>query len=72
MAATLEKVQVKMMLNNGTDSQGNVKMVGVNLGSLNASTYDADKALAITDKIEDILTKTIVKVYEIRTSAITK
>ena len=67
---TLEKVAVKMNLNNGTDSQGNVKTVSVNLGSINPSTYDADKVLAITDKIEDILTKTIVSVSEVKTSTI--
>lgn len=68
--STLVKVLVKMNLNNGTDSQGNVKTVSVNLGSLNPTTYDADKALAIADKLEDILSKTIVSVNEVKTATI--
>lgn len=68
--STLVKVLVKMNLNNGTDSQGNVKTVSVNLGSLNPTTYDADKALAIADKLEDILSKTIVSVSEVKTATI--
>lgn len=57
----VEKVLAYMRLNNGTDPQGNVKTVSVNIGSLNASAWNPDKALAIADKLENILTKTMVK-----------
>ena len=69
---TLEKIAVKMLLNNGTDSQGNLKTVGVSLGSLSTSGYDASKVLAVVDAIEGCLTKTVSYVQEVRTSTLTE
>ena len=45
VVSTLEKIAVKMLLNNGVDEQGNTKTVSVNLGSLNPTTYDASTVL---------------------------
>lgn len=67
---TLTKVQSYMLLNNGTDAQGNVKTVKQNIGSLNAAEWNADKALTIMDKIENILTKTIVTAQVVQTSTL--
>ena len=71
VTTTLDKIAVKMNLNNGTDSSGNVKTVSVNLGSLNPSTYDASKAMAIIAAIAPCLTKTVYSVQEVRTNTLT-
>lgn len=70
MAVTtqLENIAVKMLLNNGTDAQGNTKTVSVNLGSLSTTGYDATKVLAVVDAVENCLSKTISAVQEVRTS----
>lgn len=64
----LENIAVKMLLNNGTDAQGNTKTVSVNLGSLSPTGYDATKVLAVVDAVENCLSKTISAVQEVRTS----
>ena len=71
--STLEKVVVRMNLNNGTDPQtGEVHTVAVSLGSINPATYDADKALAITKKVKNCLTKSLYSVSEVKTSTISE
>lgn len=67
---TLTAIKASMLLNNGTDSQGNVKTTAVSIGTLNPNTWDGDKALAIMDKIENILTKTIVRGQVVRTATL--
>lgn len=67
---TIVKNVCQLRLNNGTDSQGNVKTVGINLGQLSPTGWDDDKALAIADKLEDCLTKTIVETYHITTASL--
>lgn len=60
VAEVTEKNTVKMMLNNGTDSEGNILTVGVSLGTLgDVDTWDAEKVLTVTEAIEACLTKTI-------------
>lgn len=51
--------KVTMKLNNGTDSQGNIKTVNLNLGSLDVGAWNADKAMAIMDALSPCLSKTI-------------
>ncbi len=70
VTARLDKIAAKMNLNNGLDAQGNVKTVGVNLGSLNPETYDADKVMAIVEGLTPCLTKSVVSVQEVRTSTL--
>lgn len=72
MAVTtqLDKIAVKMNLNNGTDAQGNVKTIAQNLGSLNPETYDAAKVMAIVEGIIPCLTKSVYSVQEVRTSTL--
>lgn len=61
--STLTKVGVKMLLNNGTDSQtGEVKTVSVSLGSLSPSGYDDNKMMAVVNGIAPCLTKSVYKV----------
>ncbi len=68
---TLTKVAVQLRLNNGTDSQGNVKTVGLSLGNLSTANYDADKALAVARLLSPCLTKTVSRVQEVKTSTLT-
>lgn len=74
MAATVttEKVQVRVNLDNGTDSQGNVKIVGVSLPKLSVSGYTADKAMAIVNALDPMLVKTVYSVSEIKTGNISE
>jgi hypothetical protein len=72
VVATLEKIAVKMNLNNGTDPEtGEVQTVSVNLGSLNPQTYDSAKAMAVAEAIAPCLTKTLYSVQEVRTNSLT-
>ena len=72
VTSTLNKIAVKMNLNNGTDPQtGEVNTVSVNLGSLNPETYDSAKAMAVAEAIAPCLTKTLYSVQEVRTSTLT-
>lgn len=58
---TVKKISVSFRLNNGTDSDGNVKTVGLSLGNLTQDTtkYDDDKVLAIKALLEPCLEKSI-------------
>lgn len=67
---TLDKIAVKMNLNNGTDSQGKVKTVSQNLGSLNPETYDAQKVMNIVEGLMPCFTKAVRSVQEVRTSTL--
>ena len=69
---TLDKIAVKMNLNNGTDpTTGQIKTVGVNLGSLNPTAYDAQKVMNIVEGLAPCLAKTVYSVQEVRTSTLT-
>ncbi len=72
MAVTvqLDKIAVRMNLNNGRDSAGNIKTVAQSLGSLDPTGYDASKVMAITDALTPCLTKGIISVQEVRTSTL--
>ena len=67
-SATLEKQQAYLRLNNGTSASGTIQTVSVSLGTLNASNWDADKALAVADKLEACLTKTIYQFQGVSTT----
>ena len=71
VTVTLDKVAVKMNLNNGTDSQGKVKTVSQNLGSLNPTNYDAQKVMNIVEGLVPCLTKSVYSVQEVRNSTLT-
>ena len=63
MAVTETNVKnaVTMKLNNGVDSQGNIKTVDVSIGTLSTtgSDYDKDKAFAIVNALTSCLSKTL-------------
>ena len=70
MAVTerMEKNVARMLLNNGTDTQGNVTTVTVNLGTLSDTGWDAEKAFNIMEAIEACLTKTIYQKQHVLTN----
>jgi len=67
---TMIKNQCNMKLNNGTDSEGNVKTVNVSLGTLSDSGWDAAKAYACANAIEACLSKTIYQVQHVLTNSL--
>lgn len=69
---TVTNVQSYMLLNNGTDTQGNVKTVRQSIGSIDKDNWDADKALAIVDKLENCLSKGVYKTQVVQTSTISE
>ena len=70
-AETLKKVSVNLKLEHGTDSEGNIKLVNLSLGSLSKDTFDADKALAIAALLEPCLNDTVDSVEKTEVSTIT-
>lgn len=65
---TVEKEACNMLLNNGTDSQGNIKTVTQSLGSLNKNNWNADKVGAVASALERCLSKTISALRHVRTT----
>lgn len=59
VTSTPIRIAVKMLLNNGTDSSGNIKTISQSLGAMSLSGYDDTKAMAIIAAIAPCLTKTI-------------
>lgn len=55
-------------LNNGTDTEGNIKTVNVSIGSLSASDWNAQKAMNIILAMEGCLTKTVYSAIHKRSS----
>lgn len=59
VTTTPKKVSVSIKLNDGVDQSGNVKTVGVSLGTLSLDGYDDTKALAVISALENCLSKEI-------------
>ena len=69
-AETLKKVSVNLKLENGTDAEGNIKLVSQPLGTLGKDSFDADKALAIVRLLAPCLSKTINSTEKVTISTI--
>lgn len=69
-SSVLDKVQVKVMLNNGT-KDGKIKTLGVSLGQLNTSRYDDQKALNIVSLLEPCFAKPVLETKKTEVSTIT-
>lgn len=67
---TRKKVLCNIVVETGTDSEGNLKTANVSLGNLSNSAWDADKALAIVYALGPCLQNTINNVQEVMTSTI--
>lgn len=70
--ATIKKRTVQLALNNGTDSQGNIKTVNTTLGSTitTGNGYTDDKALAIANLIAPCLAKSLHETRRIDTNVL--
>ncbi len=69
--STLDKVAVKIMLNNGT-KDGKVKTLGVNLGTLNTARYDDQKAMNIANLLEPCFSKPVFEIKKTEQSTLTE
>ena len=67
----LKKVSVNIKLDNGMDSEGNIRTVTVSLGSLSKDNFNADKALAVITALEPCLNKEVNTVEKVEVSTIT-
>ena len=54
-----KRVAVSLKLNNGTSTTGSIKTVSVNLGSLNKSAVDAQKAINIVNALSSCLERSV-------------
>lgn len=67
---TRKKVVCNVVVETGTDSEGNLRTANVSLGALTKDGWNADKALAIVQALGPCLTYTINNVQEVMTSTI--
>ena len=69
MAATevLKSLIGRYLLNNGTTTTGTLRTLNQSLGTLEASAWDPDKALAIVEALENVVDKEIVEVNSVKT-----
>ena len=67
---TPTKTQFKVNLDNGTTATGEVKTVSMTFPALSQSGYDVDKAVAVANLLEPILTKTIYSLTQVVTSTV--
>lgn len=65
-------VTVNMKLNNGTDSQGQVKTLNQSIGKLNIDRYDDQKAMNIVNLAEPCLAKPVYEVRKVATSILSE
>ena len=68
--STLKKISVNVKLNNGTDSEGNVRLVSVTLGNISEENYDNDKALAVVTALAPCLSKTVSSIEKVEVSTL--
>ena len=66
MAVTINNkaIRIAMKLANGSTATGAVKTVSVPFPSLNKEAFDAEKVMAIVDKISNCLNKTLYSVVK--------
>ena len=67
---TSTKLRVNVKLDNGTTATGATKTVSISLGSLNKDAFDADKAVTLAGLLSPVLSKSIVTIEKVETSAI--
>lgn len=69
-AETIKKVACNVMVETGTDAEGNIKTASVSLGTLSKDSWNADKALAIVSALGPCLSKSINSTDKVQTSTI--
>ena len=68
--STTEKINFKLLLENGTTASGDVKTVTVSLPRISPSGYTDDKAVAVANAIEPVLSKSIYVLNKVITSRV--
>lgn len=68
---TTKKISFNIKLNNGTDAEGNVKTVTLQLGKLSIAGYNDDKALALANLLQPCLDKSIHATEKVVVSTVT-
>ncbi len=66
----LRKIVVNVQLNNGTDSQGNVRTVGVSLGTLSTTGFDTNKIATIIRALAPCFSKSVYSIEKVEYSSI--
>ena len=64
---TLTGLVGRYLLYDGTTTSGSVKTITQNIGTLNASAYDADKVFNIVIAMSSILDKEVVTINSVKT-----
>lgn len=70
------KIAAKLVLDNGTDSEGKQKTVSINLGDMSESNFNPTQSasqtavLAITSALEAVLSKSVLHVEAVTTGVI--
>ena len=66
----ITQITATLGLNNGTDSEGNQRIVNVSLGSMSKNDWDGDKVLAICAALEPCLDKSLSRVIKGTTATV--
>lgn len=64
------RISVNIVLEDGTDTKGNLKTTSIPLGTLDKDNFNADKALAIVSLLEPCLCKTLYNVEKVEVSTL--
>ena len=70
--STRNSVKVNIKLNNGTDSDGKVQTLSVNLGKLSNDNYTDQKAWNVKSALEPCLDKPVYVVQKTEVSTLTE
>lgn len=68
---TIKKRAANVLVENGTDSEGNVRLANVAMGALAPNRWDADKILAIGTALEPCLDNVVAGINGTTTFSIT-
>lgn len=68
--STVEKIQCRIKLDNGTDAQGNVKTLSVSFPTVSVSGYTDARFLAVSQAVQPCLTHTIYSLEKITTEGV--
>lgn len=69
---TVKKRSANCQLENGIDSEGNIKYVSLSFGALAKDAWDADKLFNIKNALVPCLSKTVASTELITTSSLTQ
>lgn len=68
--STITKINFRLLLDNGTTASGDVRTVTVTLPMISVSGYTDEKAMAIANALEPLLSKSIYVCNKVVTSRV--